>query len=95
MGNLIILERAKAQWQRDHQGAKEWPTKQDLLPYLCTDPQRTSFEQVILAKWGEIYILNRIGAPVYAYFPKAVPAWASEGQLMSVSTNQLNRFDAQ
>ena len=60
-GNLIRLEVAKARWWDDHKGGVEWPTKKDLLPYL------TNGAPWIHPRHGEIYIINKTGAPVYAY----------------------------
>jgi hypothetical protein len=69
-GNLVALEVAKSQWMADHKGVDAWLTRQDLLPYLTRHTQWTSFDQAIRrTPAGEIYIVNRTGAPVYAYVP--------------------------
>jgi hypothetical protein len=73
-GNLIRLEVAKARWWNDHKGGAEWPTKKDLLPYL---PNGAPW---IHAVHREIYIINKIGAPVYAYDERTE-------KLSSVSSN--------
>lgn len=61
-GNLIALEVAKARWLHDHKGGVEWPTKKDLQPYLKGALPRSVH--------GEIYIVNKAGAPVYSYDPR-------------------------
>jgi len=58
-GNLIALEVAKARWLRDHKTGDEWPTKRDLKPYLPNGRPHSVH--------GEIYIVNKVGEPVYAY----------------------------
>lgn len=69
-GNLFVLEVAKAQWMEEHKGADAWLTRQDLVPYLTRGTHLTSFEQAIRRTPAmEIYIVNRTGAPVYAYVP--------------------------
>lgn len=60
-GNLIAFEVAKARWSHDHKSGDEWPTKSDLRPYLRGSVPRSIH--------GEIYIVNKVGAPVYAYDP--------------------------
>ena len=70
-GNLIVLEVAKARWWNDHKSGIEWPTRKDLRPYLTNGMPRSIH--------GEIYIVNKIGAPVYAFDPKTE-------RLSSVST---------
>jgi len=82
-GNLIWLEVAKARWQDDHKAGTEWPTKKNLLPYLTKGKPWTSFNQVIHPVHGEIYIINKTGAPVYAYDPRTE-------MLSSVSSNRSN-----
>jgi hypothetical protein len=61
-GNLIMLEVAKARWLHDHKGGVEWVTKNDLRTYLTNGMPRSVR--------GEIYIVNKVGEPVYAYDPK-------------------------
>jgi hypothetical protein len=61
-GNLITLEVAKARWLHDHKGGVEWPTRKDLRPYLTNGMPRSVH--------GEIYIVDKVGEPVYAYDPK-------------------------
>lgn len=69
-GNLFALEVAKAQWMEEHKGVDAWLTRQDLLPYLTRGTHWTLFEQAIRRTPArEIYIVNRTGAPVYAYVP--------------------------
>jgi len=71
-GNLMYLEVAKAQWIDAHKGVDAWLTKRDLLPYLTNGTQKTLFEQVIRSTpEREIYIINKTGAPVYAYEPRS------------------------
>ena len=60
-GNMIMLEVAKARWIHDHPGV-EWPNNNDLRPYLSHGIPRSIH--------GEIYIINKVGAPVYEYDPK-------------------------
>jgi hypothetical protein len=61
-GNLIALEVAKARWLHDHKSSDEWPTKRDLQPYFPAGLPHSVH--------GEIYIVNKVGDPVYAYDPK-------------------------
>jgi hypothetical protein len=61
-GNLIALEVAKARWLHDHKSGDEWLTKKDVQPYLAAGMPHSVH--------GEIYIVNKVGAPVYAYDPK-------------------------
>jgi hypothetical protein len=70
-GNLLTLEVAKARWMDEHPGGSEWPTKQDLLPYLTNGTRLISFDQVNRPRNGEIYIINKTGAQVCAYDPKS------------------------
>ena len=58
-GNLIALEVAKARWLHDHKTGNEWPTKRDLKPYMASGAPHSVH--------GEIYIVNKVGEPVYAY----------------------------
>jgi len=80
-GNLVALEVAKARWVDAHRGGAEWPTMADVSPYLTNGAAR--FGQV-RPVYREIYIINKVGAPVYAYHPKT-------GRLYSyrVSSNDL------
>jgi hypothetical protein len=61
-GNLIALEVAKARWLHDHKSSDGWLTKKDLQPYLAAGLPHSVH--------GEIYIVNKVGEPVYAYDPK-------------------------
>ena len=70
-GNLHTLEVAKARCLDDHPGGSEWPTKQDLLPYLTNGTRYTRFDEVIRPRNREIYIINRTGAPACAYDPRS------------------------
>ena len=81
-GNLFTLEVAKARWLDAHPRGSEWPTKNDLLPYLTNGTGFGSFDEVIRPRNREIYIINKIGAPVCAYDPKSE-------RLFTVSSNQL------
>lgn len=85
-GNLWILEVAKARWLDAHAGGSEWPTRQDLLPYLTNGTRYTAFDQVIRPRHREIYIINKTGAPVYAYDP------GSE-RLITASSNHLRLIE--
>lgn len=71
-GDLTTVEAAKAQWEQDHKGADVWLTRQDLVPYLTRDTHWTSFEQAIrTSSHGVIFIINKTGAPVFAYQPRS------------------------
>jgi hypothetical protein len=74
-GNLIALEVAKARWLHDHKSSDEWPTKKDLQPYLTAGIPHSVH--------GEIYIVNKLGEPVYAFNPKTE-------RLSSLDSNGLN-----
>lgn len=76
-GNLLVLEVAKARWVAAHKGGDEWPTLQEVLPYLTNGMAKFSIRPVD----KEIYIINKVGAPVYAYVPKTE-------RLYSVDTNK-------
>jgi hypothetical protein len=84
-GDLITLEVAKAQWEADHKGVDAWLTKRDMLPYLTRDTHWTSFEQAIRTSRDVVYIINKTGAPVYAYEPKSE-------RLFCVDSNDLQRY---
>jgi hypothetical protein len=85
-GNLLTLEVAKARWVDEHPGGSEWPTKQDLLPYLTNGTRFTSFDQVIRPRNREIYIINKTGAPVSAYDPRSE-------RLFTVDSNRLHLIE--
>ena len=81
-GNLMMLEVAKARWADAHKG-EDWPRMQAVLPYLTNGS----------TKWGgirpvrdEIYILNKIEAPVSAYDPRSE-------RLYTVASNDLPRIE--
>lgn len=65
--NLFALEVAKARWAAAHKGGGEWPTMKEVLPYLTNGS--TIFGGGIHPRNQEIYIVNKVGAPVYAYDP--------------------------
>ena len=85
-GNLLTLEVAKARWLDAHPGGSEWPTKQDLLPYLTNGTRFTSFDQVIRPRNREIYIINKTGAPVCAYDPRSE-------HLFTVDSNRIHLIE--
>jgi hypothetical protein len=74
-GNLIALEVAKVRWLHNRESSDEWPTKSDLRPYLRGGVPRSVR--------GEIYIVNKVGAPVYAYDPRTE-------RLISLDSNGMN-----
>lgn len=83
-GNLFDLERIKECWEFDHPGGNAWPTWQDLSPYVGA----TNFHMIPV--YDEIYLINRTGAPVFAYFPKT--AWGfHEGETTSLDEEDLQR----
>jgi len=66
-GNLQALQLAKEQWLADG-NTNEWPTGEDLG--IGSSPGKT-FSQSMRPRYGEIYLINQVGAPPFAYFPKA------------------------
>lgn len=78
-GKLVALEVAKARWADTHKSGAEWPTVADVSPYLTNGAAR--FWQV-RPVYKEIYIINKVGAPVYAYDPRTE-------RLYCVSSNDL------
>jgi hypothetical protein len=66
-GNLRIVQLAKEQWMADGH-TNEWPTVKDLFP--DASPGKT-VQDVVRPRSGELYFINRTGAPPFAYIPKA------------------------
>jgi hypothetical protein len=87
-GNLFQLEEAKAQWYAGHKNGTEWPTRNDLLPYLTSSPKIHSIDEVINPRGTEIYIINKIGSPVLAYYPQNHERIYG-GQLICLNSNDL------
>jgi hypothetical protein len=82
-GNLMTLEIAKARWIDTHKGGKEWPTMNEVLPYLTNGPSKFGYVKPVR---GEIYIINKVGERVYAYDPKSEI-------LYSVSAEDFSRIE--
>ncbi len=86
----MLLERAKAQWQADHPNGTDWPTEGDLLPYLTHGIGIRSIQQFLEPHHGEVYLVNKIGAPVIAYHPeKGERVYA--GELIYLRSNELRQ----
>jgi hypothetical protein len=84
-GNLMRLQEAKDRWEHEHPAGPAWPRREDLLPYLGpTSPNHGSFDDAIRPLWGEIYLINSTGAPVFAYFPKDARGYR-KGHVVSLS----------
>ena len=66
-GNLRSLQLAKEEWQADGH-TNEWPTAEDLFP---ASARGRSLNQILRSRHGELYFINRTGAPSFAYVPKA------------------------
>src|SRR3954469_730130 len=65
-GNLRSLELAKKEWEADGH-TNEWPTAEDLFP----GARGRSLNEILHSRSGELYFINRTGAPPFAYLPKA------------------------
>jgi hypothetical protein len=83
-GNLRSLQLAKDQWLADG-NTKEWPTAADLFP---ASPSAKTFQEIMRPRYGELYFINRTGAPPFAYFPKA-GGQHSAGDIVVLTTNGL------
>ena len=63
--------------------------QENLLPYLGpTNLNHGSFDKAIRPLWGEIYLINSTGAPVFAYFPKYARGYR-KGHVVSLSPEKL------
>src|SRR4051812_36569196 len=65
-GNLRSIQLAKEQWEADGH-THEWPTAEDLFP---DSTRGISLNEMFLGRHGELYFINRTGAPPFAYLPK-------------------------
>jgi hypothetical protein len=84
-GNLHSLQLAKDTWLADGH-SNEWPTLEDLAPYwtgvkLLNDKYRYH---------GEVYFVNRTGAPPFAYVPEADGPYRG-GEVLVLTPNGLLR----
>ncbi len=90
-GNLRSLQLAKDLWLADG-NTNEWPTEQDLFGSWWTNKTFTSagktFNERMRPKYGELYFINRTGAPPFAYFPKAGGQY-SAGDIVVLTSNGL------
>ena len=77
--NLSFIQTAKDRWEvAGH--TNEWPTAQDLD--LSVDGR--SVNKAFRHRWGELYFINRTGAPPFVYIPK--PAGSYRGGEILVLT---------
>ena len=82
-GNLRWIQLAKDEWLADG-NTNEWPTAKDLF---SSSPGRT-FSDIIRPRYGELYFINRTGAPPFAYIPKAVGHYRG-GEILVLRSNGL------
>ena len=83
-GNLRYIQLAKEQWMADGH-TNEWPTSKDLFP---SSSPRKAFKDVMRPKYGEVYFINRINAPPFAYIPKAGGQYKG-GEMLILESNGL------
>ena len=83
-GNLRTLQLAKDQSLKDG-NTNEWPTAAELFPGSSSGK---TFKTIMRPKYGELYFINRTGAPPFAYFPKA-GGQHSAGDIVVLTSNGL------
>jgi hypothetical protein len=83
-GNLHWLQVAKDVWQSDGH-TNEWPTGADLFPDWTRD---RSLNKALSRRFGELYFINRTGAPPFAYIPKANGPYRG-GEILIMTSNGL------
>jgi hypothetical protein len=90
--NLESIDEAKAILKESKQLPDDyWPTRAEIAS-AYTGESNTSFDTLFKrTRWGEIYIVNQIGAPAYAYLSNAVSAVAGlpEGVLLTAQDLKL------
>jgi hypothetical protein len=80
-GNLRRIQIAKDEWLAAG-NTNEWPTASDLFR---ATPGKT-INEIMRPRFGEIYFINRTGAPPFAYLPKTAGGYR-EGEIMVLSSN--------
>jgi hypothetical protein len=85
-GNLRYIQLAKDQWVGAG-NTNEWPTAENLFPR--SSPAK-SFQEIVRPRYGELYFINRTGAPPFAYFPKAARQY-SAGDILFLTTTGLTK----
>jgi hypothetical protein len=71
--NLEVIGEAKAILRQSRQLSDDhWPNRNEIASGY-TGKTNISYEELLRpSRWGEVYIVNRIDAPAYAYFSNAV-----------------------
>ena len=82
--NLLMIEDGKRNLKESqHRPDDYWPTRAEVAS-AYTGNSNTSFDALMKpTRWGEVYVVNQIGAPAYAYFSNAVADFP-EGFLLTL-----------
>lgn len=88
-GNLRSIQLAKEIWLAEG-GTNEWPTAADLFSLHVDDKTGGVNLNEIMRQtpYGEIYFINRTGAPPFAYIPKAARRYRG-GEVLVMTSNGL------
>jgi hypothetical protein len=86
-GNLQSLQLAKDVWLADGH-TNEWPSGEDLFPYWS---HAKSLNETFSRWHGELYFINRTGAPPFAYIPKASGSFRGGEVLVLTPSGLLTR----
>jgi hypothetical protein len=83
-GNLQSLQLMKEQWQANGH-TNEWPSGEDLF---ADGTRGRSINERFRRRYGELYFINRTGAPPFAYIPKANGRYRG-GELLIFTSNGI------
>ncbi len=82
-GNLRSIHMAKDAWLAAG-NTNEWPTAADL--FGASDGR--ALNQIMRPKYGELYFINRTGAPPFAYVPKGAGQYR-DGEIRILASNGI------